>query len=258
MYFFFIIVLLTIQTSVSFLFAQEIKLNLFNQKKFADTLYQKKEYYRSISEYKRLLYFYPNYSDKEEIQLKIGKAYLAGGDYNLAIDYWQNLFLKNQQLNRESKRLYVISLLDKDNRRLFAYRQENVNQAISILKQIKPSLALDSVSFIKNWENRTIATKSPLLAGSLSALIPGVGSIYINRPKEAFYSFFITSLFIAATLESQKSDNKSQAVILGSISLAFYGGSIYTSVNGAYKYNDLLNQKYLNNLRGLHNLYFYP
>ncbi len=90
-----------------------------------------------------------------------------------------------------------------------------------------------------------LPSKSPWLAGGLSALAPGAGSAYGGRWSEAALAFFINALFIGATLEAAEEDDDDLALVLGIGALAFYAGNIYAAVNGAYKFNDRIRAAYL-------------
>ena len=244
-----------------FLLAQEIKIDAFQQKKFADKLYQKKEYYRAISEYQRFLYFFPKHSFVLDSRLQIGKSYLAGKDYMAASNYFEELKeqIPSLRLNVEINLYHAFSWMDRDSSRLFYYRQKNISKALEILKPLQIAEPI-IFSFANEWEIgiTNLDKKSPWLAGSLSAVVPGAGSLYTKRYNEALYAFFINSIFLGATLEANRSGQEAKASVLGFLALAFYTGNIYTAINGAHKYNDFLQRRYWNNLRTKHNFFFNP
>ncbi len=249
-----------------FLLAQELKIDAVNQKNFADKLYQKKEYYRAISEYQRFLYFFPQHPFVLDSRLQIGKSYLAGKDYITASNYWEELkeLFPSLRLNAEINLYHAFSWMDRDSNRLFYYRQKNINKALGILKPLQFTnhtiLSSEIGSFVNEWEagNINLDKKSTWLAGTLSASIPGAGSFYTKRYNEALYAFFINLIFLGATLESNRSGQEAKSALLGFFALAFYSGNIYTAINGAHKYNDLSQTRYWNNLRTKHNLFFNP
>ncbi len=254
---------------VHFLWAQELKIDASRQKTFADKLYQKKEYYRAISEYQRFLYFFPQHPFTLDSRLQIGKAYLAGKDYTTAISYWEELKKNFPTLdsNYEVNLYLAYSWMDKDSNRFFYYRQKNIKKALEVLQSIsitnsapKKLITSDIDSFIEEWEvgSTNLDKKSPWVAGTLSAIFPGSGSLYTKRYNEAIYAFFINFIFLGATLEANKSGDSAAVSILGFFALAFYAGNIYTAINGSYKYNDFSQTQYWNNLRTKHNLFFSP
>ena len=247
-----------------YLQAQELKIEASRQKTFADTLYQKKEYYRAISEYQRFLYFFPQHPFALDSRLQIGKAYLAGKDYPTAINYWEELKKNFPTLssNYEVNLYHAFSWMDKDSNRLFHYREKNIEKALEILKPLNTysTTSFSVTDFVNEWEidKENLKKKSPWVAGTLSAVLPGSGSLYTKRYNEATYAFFINLLFISATTEANLSGDSTTVPILGVLALAFYAGNIYTAINGAHKYNDFSQTRYWNNLRTKHNFFFSP
>ncbi len=234
-----------------FLIAQEITLDANSQKKFADRLHLSKEFYRAITEYQRLLHFFPK-QQSPEIHTQIAKSYLAGRDYNGAIDYFKSVKVKYPELlwSEEMQFLYSLAFLDKDNHKPFYYRRDNIKKAITLMYDIRVDFYKPVKSFVDEWQQHNQQSKkSPLIAGSLSAILPGAGSLYNKRYKEAFYSFFINSLFVLASIEARNNKESTKEAIFSFFALAFYGGNIYTAINGAHKYNDYTKTKYLNDLR---------
>ncbi len=83
--------------------------------------------------------------------------------------------------------------------------------------------------------------KSPLLAGSLSTVVPGLGKVYTGNYMDGIVSL----LFIAGTAwQSYRGFNKSgvksvSGWIFGGISMGFYIGNIYGSVKSARRFNKL-------------------
>ena len=77
----------------------------------------------------------------------------------------------------------------------------------------------------------THSTKSPLLAASLSAIIPGLGKVYAGNLGEGISSFLITGSLMAATAENWIKGGATnwKTVLFGSISALFYFGNIYGS-----------------------------
>jgi tetratricopeptide (TPR) repeat protein len=231
---------------------------------FGMHLYRTQEYYRAISEYKRLLYFFPESQYRETIRLQIGRAYMAGGDQREAMDYWQRLLQSDDPITEPPSRLlilYGISLLDNDRLKPFRLRQEKVDAAIDHLARVRSSDP-DSrrvTDFVEEYRSvPPAATKSPLLAGSLSALLPGAGSVYTKRPREGLYTLFFTGLFALAAGEAFQHQQYPTGYFFGFFSLAFYGGGIYTAVNSAHRYNDTQAADRLVRLRKKHGIWFIP
>lgn len=228
--------------------------------KFANKLYQSKEYYRAISEYKRLIHYFPESAYIEKARFNIGKSFMAGGERLAAVKYWKKLLEdpSSSEIETQIRWHLGISYLDMDMEKPYLLRQEYIEQGMEqfrILKQMNPELT----PLYKQWKAMPPPSeKSPLLAGMLSAVIPGSGSLYTNRPQEAFYSFFITGMFYLAALEAYREEDKPLATVFGFFSITFYGGNIYTAINSAHKYNDLQASEQLNKLREQKKIWFRP
>jgi TM2 domain-containing membrane protein YozV len=89
----------------------------------------------------------------------------------------------------------------------------------------------------QGWLNRydALPSKSPLLAGALSAVVPGLGRVYIGRWQDGLISFLLVGL--SAVLSAQGFyDEGSHSVrgwIVGSAGALLYVGNVYGSAVGA-------------------------
>ncbi|MGK0289789.1 MAG: tetratricopeptide (TPR) repeat protein [bacterium] len=253
---------LLILTSTKPLFAEELVLDDDEVFNYANHLYQKNEFYRAISEYKRLQFYFPTSRHKNQAKIQLGKSYMAGGSFKEAINYWELLLKKvtpKEELFFEVNSLFGVSLLEHQKEYPFTLRKENIQKAVHHFKQTPSGFPGASAfqDFSKQWNQRKdIDEKSPFLAGSLSAIIPGAGSFYSRRYWEGTQAFFLTSLFAWATYNAIHSKQHELGVVFGFFSIAFYGGNIYTAVSSAHKYNDQQQTNYLNKLRKKHRIWF--
>ncbi len=246
------------------LYGDELLINEGDTKRFADFLYRNREYYRAISEYKRLIHFFPNSQHLEYSVFQIGRSYMAGGDWDSAIIYWNQLLNESKSKTGDFSKIHLllaISHLDKDHLKPFQLREPHIKKALEHLDLVAPSssYAEQARSFASDWRNRPEPEyKSPWVAGTLSAIIPGSGSYYAERHREGTYAFFITALFYIAALEAYHKEENELALIFGSFTLAFYGGGIYTAVNGVHKLNDRINTDALHDIRKSNGFWFVP
>ena len=246
------------------LLAGELRLNDQQLIDFADYLYHNQEYYRAISEYKRHQHFFPESPLSRKASLQIGRSYMAGGDHQAAIQYWQ-LRLEKQDADEISfnqiRMLLGISLLDLDKDLPFRLRQENIDKAFQQFSKVKESGAESKFinDFQSDWKTRPPSKyKSPWLAGTMSAAIPGSGSFYSGRYIEGTYAFFLTFLFGLAAHDAVQNDQPELATVFGFFTLTFYGGSIYTAVNSVHKTNDKMDADELFRLRKKHGIWLIP
>jgi len=83
-----------------------------------------------------------------------------------------------------------------------------------------------------------IAYKSPSLAAGLSAILPGLGQIYVGRKYDGFRHFLFNSLLIYSVYSSFKSKNYVGGYLLLGIELPFYLGNVDGARRSAMYYND--------------------
>ena len=73
--------------------------------------------------------------------------------------------------------------------------------------------------------------RSPLLAGTMSAIIPGTGKMYAGKAKEGLISFFQVSALGLATWEQYRANGLASPgfIIFGGIFSVFYLGNVWGS-----------------------------
>lgn len=221
---------------------------------YAQKLYQKGQYYRAVSEYKRLLYYFPQSRFRKKAILGITRAYRKGGDTSQAITYLESLKPRDQ--SEETRLLLGLCYLDLQPGHPFMIRAANRTKGLELFATSQHQSAKQFATEAKALE--PLAPYSPTLAGGLSTLFPGAGSAYTGRWKEAFYASFFTLGFGWAAYEAHQNDRADLTLGFGFFALAFYGGSIYSAANGAHKLNDQANQKAFDNLRGKYGIWFSP
>lgn len=82
---------------------------------------------------------------------------------------------------------------------------------------------------------RTLPRKSPWLAGALSAVVPGLGRVYIGRWPDGMMSFLLVGLTggLAAQGFYEQGRGSVRGWILGSVAALLYAGNVYGSAIGA-------------------------
>lgn len=168
-----------------------------------------------------------NVSDKSDIELK-----------NLLL-YGQTVLLRKKE---ESTRLF--DTLSNEKNQLFANA--------SNIKTIEDN-------FLKKKK------KSPLIAGCLSAIVPGLGKLYVGKKGQAIAAFIFTSMFAAQAIEGyyHHGVKSTQFYVYATFFSMFYVGNIWGSVYSV-KINNIANNRYANKqitfelhvpLRSLYNNY---
>lgn len=240
------------------------------------------DYYRAITEYKKLIFLFPNSERQAEALYQIGMAYYKGKDYESAVKSFAKVrqtydavyFSKAAfqeglsyerlgnndaaQLAFERARTYDSNQPDAANAHLglalIAAKQDDSAKSRIELKSF-PSIYPDddraasigkSLSLLDAYEK--YPKKSPGLAGTMSAILPGSGQVYAERYRDGLMAFVVNGLFIAGTIAAIDDENYALAGIVGGIGLPFYVGNIYGAANAARKWNLSLSQSLRDNL----------
>ena len=240
--------------------------------KIADTFMAEGEYYRAITEYKKFLILFPDSERADYALFKMGNAYYKGEEYAPAartfsalrekypgssnaneahfleaFSYWkakqykkaQDTFKALVDTQPESeyapRALAASSLVALDEDNALASRQDlerfiELYPEHPLLDKVQEALALID-------QYRDLPQKSPVLAGVMSAIIPGSGYMYAGHYGDGATAFLINGLFIAGTVIGINEENYPVAAIVGGIGIPFYLGNIYGSANAAKKWN---------------------
>ncbi|MCZ6473385.1 MAG: hypothetical protein O6934_08080 [SAR324 cluster bacterium] len=217
---------------------------------YAEKLYRGGEYFRAISEYRRMLHFFPGGERVAEGNLRIGLALLRGGETAQAIRHFDALEAgpRLSGVLDGIRFLRGLGYLDLERERPYPLREASIASALADLRKISPAWPgrKNVDGFLKALhEAPALPEKSPALAGTLSAIVPGSGSFYVGRHGEGALTLFVTALLIAGAVESFEEDKDGLGVVLGSLGIAFYGGGILAAVSGAHKFNDGHKARYL-------------
>ena len=248
------------------------------------------DYYRAITEYKKLLFLFPDSERLPEALYQIGLAYYNGKDYESAAKnfakvrqtYAASYFssaafhegLSYEKLGRddaadlayERSRMFDASHPDAVNAHLGLVmnaaehddipkvRSELNDFQVNYPEKVSVPLTQDLYSLIDTYEAQP--KKSPGLAGTMSAILPGSGQVYAKHYKDGLMAFAVNGLFIAGTIAAIDNENYALAGIVGGIGLPFYVGNVYGAANAARKWNLSLSRKLRNDLSMTLNYHF--
>jgi len=235
--------------------------------RFAEALDMEGDYDRAITEYRRLLFYFPDsdYRDSslnkiffcyyksqnflsaihwgqniltngmnsignKEIKLFIGASYFRLGNFSLAQNYFKDIMSSDDGILREESLLLQGLALANEARWADS-------------RQCFANFGSDSKFYREAQECKRLAQKgeelnlrSPTTAGIL-AIIPGLGYFYDGYEQTAFSAFIVNGLFIWATTQAFRKNNESLGVMLGVLSFGWYVGNIYGSVLSAQRKN---------------------
>jgi tetratricopeptide (TPR) repeat protein len=219
----------------------------------AEALLAEGEYFRAVTEYKRLLYFFPAGRHVAAARQRIGEALLRGGEARAAGEHFGQLLAGAAPGERDAA-LYgrALARLELGRDQPYRLRVPAIAAGLADLRAISPGSPEKArvEGFARALEAPAdVPSRSPWLAGGLSAVLPGAGSLYVGRYAEASLAFFANALLIATTVTAFQEHQPALGAVTGVAALAFYGGAIYAAANGAQKFNDRAQDAYLERQR---------
>ena len=245
-------------------------LNYDNSKKYADYLYQTHQYDLAAIEFERVIFLEPKdtlaklklirsyrYLQNSETALARIAKYFPGGIYDMSddfsLEYLKILISENQYENAQrflhnckplgnvTKTEFQLGVLIMQHQwsdaKLFADKQ------VDLPDKSDKFNALSRIS-INGLNSRY---KNPMLAATLSALVPGSGKLYTGRWKDAIFSFlFVTSASWLSYKTVAHNGFKIDGIIYGSVAMGFYTANVYGSSKSAKVFNQNINQSFSN------------
>ncbi len=242
------------------------------QLKIADAFMEEGEYYRAVTEYKKFLILFPDSGKADYASFEIGMAYFKGEEYGAAARSFlavrekypesryavQAGYLEGmsqwKMKNYDRARVALESLLEQHPDSEYAPRSlaaiclaaldenkaEVCRQALMRFLDRYPGHpgeenVREAAALIDRYQE--LPEKSPVLAGVMSAILPGSGYIYAEHYGDGITAFLINGLFIAGTITAIHQENYAVAGIVGGVGVPFYLGNIYGSANAAKKWN---------------------
>lgn len=93
------------------------------------------------------------------------------------------------------------------------------------------------VEAFNQWRDNLPLQKSPALAGTLSALLPGAGQAYTGSWQSGAMAFVLNALFLSATVELADKDLHAASLASGVVFSITYLGNILNAAESARVYN---------------------
>jgi TolA-binding protein len=248
---------------------------------FADHLYQVQDFYRALSEYQRFLFLFPTDPRVPEAELQVGRCYRRDGKFQKAFRHL--IRLHNRRAEEPAGRealLEMVAIREEQGRypeaidwaKQFIERYPDYpeidaayvrlawllinngkyEEAITTLELLQPeSTHYPRARSLRQalQERPEIGKKSPAMAGSLSAVLPGSGHLYAGRPGQAASSFLLNALFIAGAVIAFQNDSPVLGGILVFFELGWYQGGIRSAVQAAREENQRQERKYRRELK---------
>jgi TolA-binding protein/TM2 domain-containing membrane protein YozV len=244
------------------------------------------EYFRAVTEYRRFLFSFPQDPRQAMVHFRIALALYRGQQYEEALHLfrevahrypdssygkqawlWQGESLLRQTQYKAAEQLYTQLLeqfSDDEIGQLARYQrgwtllyQRKWQEASRQFRQLTPESALFRVAHRladEVLDGEHLPTKSPLVAGILSGLLPGSGQLYNGRAGDALLAFFLNGLFIAGIAQAVTQGELAAAGILSFFEAGWYAGNVYGAINGAHKHNRRAEESFLRNLENRYRL----
>lgn len=248
------------------LFGNVALFSVENHEKYGDNFRQMGEYYRAITEYYLALFNEENNCKKADLYIKIGESYFLAkqnndvlenydkadklcpekhdyilylrGRYFFVRGYYQmsTLVWKRMEHNKMKELLVGLSKgMEGDKQQARDYLLKYADKHKGSASKIK--------GIIDYMASHNIKKKSPILALTLSALLPGAGQIYTAHYGEASMSFVVNGIFAFLAYQGlRKAQNipnygYTEFGFWSFIGMGFYLGNIYGAALSAERYN---------------------
>jgi hypothetical protein len=251
------------------------------QFEFAESLFEQADFYRAIGEYKRLIFLCPDaVALCEKAYYKTGLSYFRAKKWQSAIEAFDP-FLVNFPDSRMAGEATYLKGMSEKNLSLYdealvtfgdiikieagEYRARAIYQSALVLVDMEKweragemfsrvpgeSVLYDSAGvFSTGLENiGNIPHKSPAVAGTLAAIVPGAGHLYTERRRDAIVAFLLNAAFIWSAVELFDDEKYVTGGIVTFFELGWYTGNIYSAVSSAHKFNRRTKTDFLQGLR---------
>lgn len=236
---------------------------------FAGRLMEEKDYYRAITEFKRFISYFPEDARIPLCRLNIALAYKRGEKVDLAVEHFEKIcaeykgtpiseracfesgaaYFQSGRYEEAEAALSTFLRSFPDSGRLDSGRVllgwslvhlwelDRAAEAFSAVNGESPSYPLAQALGTELETPPEIRRKSPVLAGVMSAILPGSGQFYTGRFHEGLTSFVLNGSFIWAVVELFGHGNEAAGLVLGFFETGWYTGGVFGAVNDAHKYN---------------------
>jgi TolA-binding protein len=233
-----------------------------DQFQFAESYFEKEEYYRAVGEYERFIYFFPQDPRVALARYLKGERFTQAvqafdtviekhGDTDLATQSYFKMSESYVKLKQFGKALTALESLIKQCPDLDVKDRAYYKQGWIYLEMDeweKAQASFDKISS-KNRDTyrlkqlsedinkqKSLKIKNPATAGSL-AVIPGAGHLYCERYRDALIAFLLNGAMMYAAYEAFDHDNEGLGGLITFFEIGLYAGNIYSAVNSAHKYN---------------------
>lgn len=239
------------------------------QLEFTRSLIHDAEYFRAVGEARRYLSFFEPCGRLDEARLYVGVAYQRAEQWDKAAEVFRSLADSATGPTAAIAHLALADTLFRQGRyelaaneygsfaakvtdpayagyaryrEGFSYflgrRRDDAGRAFRLVADDAPekgraermerSLALED----------DLPYRSPVLAGVMSAVLPGAGQVYTGRWVDGVISLIVNAGFGFGAYEAYRNDLPVVATMVALFEVGWYTGNIFSSVNYAYRFNE--------------------
>lgn len=240
---------------------------------FADHLFAEGDYYRSITEYRRFLFFAGPAPEadaaRRRARRQIARSFYRGRQWHEAAQAFEEISQEPRLSTEERWNAGFLAAVSRFQagsyrlalRRVQALRQEGTpaqrrqadyfsgwcwlklrlfDKAVAAwlaarTDEVYGASAAELVRALAEFRRQP--KRSASAAGVLGALLPGAGFWYLRRYRDASFAFIVNAGFLVAALAALHGANYALAVLLLLFEAGWYSGNIIASISGAHKEN---------------------
>ncbi len=234
----------------------------------AQHLYVSGNYYDAITEYKRVLFFHPEHSSKDNILGMMGFSYLALGENDMAWKmFGESISITVSDSLKTERRIAVAVLMIERNIYSGAIELLEIVQDDECLKTkalyvegvmyscmnemskcdlIRQKMTKNLISQNDKWSNyylNYLENKKDFLISEskvevMSRIIPGAGQIYSGYCKDGINAFLLNGTLVTYTVKNIIEKQYFNAAAIALLLNNYYRGNIYNAKKAAKNHND--------------------
>jgi TM2 domain-containing membrane protein YozV len=232
---------------------------------FADSLCEAGDYFRAIGEYKRLLYREPKGSAlANRARLHMAVCYGRAGGYEEAVELLRDL--GRREIPEAEPALFELAVVyyqagfpERAAEAFEHYRSRfpagpraeealllagfsrltaaDYAAAAAIFEGLERQAVPCAAELAQAAREPALPERSPLVAGLLSAALPGAGQLYCGRPAQAAASFLLTGVSVFAAWAALSNGYEGAGTLAAIVSATIYAGGIRSAVGCAGERN---------------------
>jgi tetratricopeptide (TPR) repeat protein len=245
-----------------------------NDTAFANHLMRERDYFRAITEYKKIEFYTTSDAVREFSRLQIGKSYYRSAKYKSSIRSLARLINETDPYSHVQSESYLYLGLNYYRMGVWPTAEYYWQQMKDSSGQTAPYFALlhaersdwqtarRVLEGVRGWagvaetfsHGERLPRRSPLISGILSTLVPGLGQVYSRHAYDGLQAFLFVGAFGFASYMAYRYDSKfNKNYVTTSVAVGITGVFHLANVIGATKtaayYNRRQKELFLNPIR---------